>query len=41
MWTRAQRQFAVQHKRELISHGFKAKVVPVFYTQPELVDAAR
>ena len=29
VWTPSQRRFAVAHKRELIGHGFKARVVPV------------
>lgn len=29
VWTRAQRRFAVQHKRELVAQGFRARVVRV------------
>lgn len=31
IWCKQNRKWAVQHKRELIAEGFKAKVVPVRY----------
>lgn len=34
VWTRAQRRYAVAHKRHLIDHGFKARVVPVIFSEP-------
>lgn len=31
VWTLSQRRYAVQHKRELIAQGFRAKVVRVAF----------
>jgi len=31
VWHRRNRRYAVEHKKELIKEGFKAKVVPVRY----------
>lgn len=37
LWTKAQRKYAVQHKRALKAHGFKAKIVPVRWTPPVII----
>lgn len=36
VWPRSHRKLAVAHKRDLIAHGFKAKVVPVEFTRPRV-----
>lgn len=40
VWSSANRRFAVAHKRELIKHGFKARVVCVEYMTPRIVESA-
>ncbi len=37
IWTKKNRKWAVLHKKELKIHGFKAKVVPVLYSEPALI----
>jgi len=37
VWPRAQRKYAVSHKRDLIANGFKAKVVAVEFVRPRVV----
>jgi hypothetical protein len=37
VWTLSQRRFAVAHKRELRAQGFKARVVRVTFTTPEVL----
>ena len=41
IWTHSQRRFAVICKRELIAEGFKARVVPVTFTDPVIVEQAQ
>ena len=36
-WSKRNRQFAVAHKRQLREAGLNAKVVPVLYTEPEII----
>jgi hypothetical protein len=41
VWTLSQRKYAVAHKRDLVEHGFDARVVRVQFTTPVLVAGAQ
>lgn len=38
VWVNSQRKYAVQWKKDLVKEGFKAKVVPVCFTRPVVVE---
>jgi len=36
VWPHSQRKYAVAHKRELLGEGFKARVVPILFSDPTI-----
>jgi len=38
VWPKSQRKRAVAHKRDLLAHGFKARVVAVEFMRPTVLD---
>lgn len=38
VWPKPQRKQAVAHKRDLVAHGFKARVVAVEFMRPVVLD---
>ena len=39
VWANCNRKWAVEHKRDLASHGFKCRVVPVLYSDPVIIES--
>ena len=37
VWCSRNRKYAKEHKDTLVAHGFKARVVPVLYSDPEVL----